>query len=172
MRNRFGVVARLEYYAPAELTAIVVRAAEILKVKIAKDGAEEIARRSRGTPRIANRLLSRARDFAEVEGKGVVDRAMARLALGRLEVDEEGFDKMDRRILEVIIDRYDGGPVGIESLAASLSEDRDTLEEVCEPYLMQAGLLQRTPRGRVATRRAYEHLGLTPPKRDPTLFEE
>ena len=167
LRNRFGVVSRLDFYSADDLKKILLRAADILKVKISDDGASEIAARSRGTPRIANRLLSRARDFAQVEGKGVVDRAMARLALSRLEVDALGFDKMDRRILETIIERYDGGPVGIETISASMSEDRDTIEEVYEPFLLQEGFLQRTPRGRVATRRAYEHLGLTPPKRDP-----
>ena len=173
LRNRFGVVSRLEYYGAAELKTIVMRAAKILCVKVTDDGAEEISRRSRGTPRIANRLLARARDFAEVEGNGTVDRALAQVALSRLEVDEVGFDKMDRRILQVLIQRFGGGPVGIETIAASLSEDRDTIEEVYEPFLLQEGYLQRTPRGRVATRRAYEHLGLPPPANDPqnNLFD-
>ena len=163
LRNRFGVVSRLEYYGAAELKTIVLRAAKILSVKVTDDGAAEIAARSRGTPRIANRLLARARDFAQVEGTGTVDRAMAKIALARLEVDEVGFDKMDRRILQILIDRFGGGPVGIETIAASLSEDRDTIEDVYEPFLLQEGYLQRTPRGRMATRRAYEHLGLPPP---------
>ncbi len=172
LRNRFGVVSRLEYYGAAELVTIVTRAAEVLRVRITADGAAEIARRSRGTPRIANRLLARARDFAQVKGSGVVDREMARLALARLEVDELGFDKMDRRILSVLIERFGGGPVGVETIAASLSEDRDTIEEVYEPFLLQEGFLQRTPRGRVVTRRAYEHLGLKPPPREnENLFE-
>ncbi len=171
LRNRFGVVCRLDFYTPPELETIVTRSAAILKVPISTDGASEIAARSRGTPRIANRLLSRARDFAQVEGKGVVDRAMARLALDRLQVDARGFDEMDRRILRTIIERYGGGPVGIETIAASVSEDRDTVEDVYEPFLLQEGFLQRTPRGRVVTELAYRHLGLTPPKRDPTLFE-
>lgn len=172
LRNRFGVVNRLDYYAPSELKSIVRRAATILKVLITDEGADEISTRSRGTPRIANRLLSRARDFAQVEGNGTIDRAMAKVALSRLEVDEAGFDKMDRRILAAIIDRYDGGPVGIETIAASLSEDRDTIEEVYEPFLLQQGYLQRTPRGRVVTRLAYEHLGRTPPaKPQGDLFD-
>ena len=163
LRNRFGVVSRLEYYGAAELKTIVLRAAKILSVKVTDDGASEIAARSRGTPRIANRLLARARDFAQVEGTGTVDRAMAKIALARLEVDDVGFDKMDRRILQILIDRFGGGPVGIETIAASLSEDRDTIEDVYEPFLLQEGYLQRTPRGRMATRRAYEHLGLPVP---------
>ena len=172
LRNRFGVVNRLDYYAAPELKTIVLRAAAILKVAITPDGADEIAARSRGTPRIANRLLSRSRDFAQVEGNGTIDRSLAKIALSRLEVDEAGFDKMDRRILAAIIDRYDGGPVGIETIAASLSEDRDTIEEVYEPFLLQGGYLQRTPRGRVVTRRAYEHLGRTPPaKPQGDLFD-
>ena len=166
LRNRFGVVSRLEYYGAAELKTIVLRAAKILSVKVTDDGASEIAARSRGTPRIANRLLARARDFAQVEGNGTVDLSMAKIALARLEVDEVGFDKMDRRILQVLIERFGGGPVGIETIAASLSEDRDTIEDVYEPFLIQQGYLQRTPRGRMATRRAYEHLGLPPPAKD------
>jgi Holliday junction DNA helicase RuvB len=164
LRNRFGVVSRLDYYEAADLKTILLRAADILKVKVTAEGAEEIAARSRGTPRIANRLLARARDFAQVEGNGIIDRPMAKIALSRLEVDEAGFDKMDRRILTAIVDRFDGGPVGIETIAASLSEDRDTIEEVYEPFLLQEGYLQRTPRGRVVTRRAYLHLGRTPPE--------
>ena len=167
LRNRFGVVSRLEYYGELELKQILLRAARILDVRVTEDGAEEIAGRSRGTPRIANRLLARARDFAQVEGNGTVDRAMAKIALARLEVDEVGFDKMDRRILHALIERFGGGPVGIETIAACLSEDRDTIEDVYEPFLLQEGYLQRTPRGRMATKRAYEHLGLKPPERDP-----
>lgn len=156
--SRFGVNVRLDYYPPEELKQIVVRSAGLLNIPVEEDGADEIARRSRGTPRIANRLLRRVRDFAEVEGQGTVSASLAQHALQRLEVDNAGFDEMDRKILTTIIDKFDGGPVGIETIAAAVSEPRDTIEDVYEPYLMQNGFLQRTPRGRIATRRAYEHL--------------
>ena len=158
--SRFGVTIRLDYYPPADLQKIVLRSAALLGVPIEEAGAGEIARRARGTPRIANRLLRRVRDFAEVKGSGTIDLATAEFALGRLEVDKAGFDEMDRRILLTIIDKFDGGPVGIETIAAAVAEPRDTIEDVYEPYLIQNGYLQRTPRGRIATRRAYEHLGM------------
>jgi Holliday junction DNA helicase RuvB len=158
--SRFGVTIRLDFYPPGDLKAIVDRSAGLLSIPIDEGGAEVIARRSRGTPRIANRLLRRVRDFAEVEGDGRVDAATAQHALERLEVDGAGFDEMDRKILSAIIDKFDGGPVGIETIAAAVAEPRDTIEDVYEPFLLQSGFLKRTPRGRVATRRAYEHLGL------------
>lgn len=163
LRARFGIVHRLDFYAPDHLSRIVHRSASLLEIDIDGDGAREIARRSRGTPRIANRLLRRIRDFAQVHGDGVIDRTVARDALGRLEVDEFGFDEVDRKILAILIDHYDGGPAGIQALAAAVGEDRGTLEDIYEPFLIQEGFLQRTPRGRVATRRAYEHLGFPPP---------
>ncbi len=159
MRSRFGYVARLDYYPDEALRLIIERSARLLALPLTKEAGHELARRSRGTPRIANRLLRRARDFAEVLSDGKLDGATAREALERLDVDEAGLDQMDRRYLTVIIDHYDGGPVGIETLAAALSEPRDTLEDVYEPYLLQRGLLARTARGRVATRHAFEHLG-------------
>ncbi len=168
MRSRFGYVARLDYYPEDALHAIIERSARLLDLSIAEEAAHELARRSRGTPRIANRLLRRARDFAEVLSDGKVDATTAREALDRLEVDRAGLDQMDRRYLTVIIDHYDGGPVGIETLAAALSEPRDTLEDVYEPYLLQRGLLARTARGRVATRHAFEHLGKEQPSRAQT----
>jgi holliday junction DNA helicase RuvB len=158
--SRFGVTIRLDYYPPEDLVQIVLRSAKLLDVPVDAAGAGEIARRARGTPRIANRLLRRVRDFAEVEGDGRIDLKVAEYALSRLDVDSVGFDEMDRRILMTIIDKFDGGPVGIETIAAAVAEPRDTIEDVYEPYLIQNGFLQRTPRGRVATRRAYEHLGL------------
>jgi Holliday junction DNA helicase RuvB len=161
--SRFGIVETFAFYSPDELTTIVRRSARLLDIPIDDAGAEEIGRRSRGTPRIANRLLRRIRDFADVRGDGRITRDVAEFALGRLEVDAVGLDAGDRRILATIIKRFDGGPVGIESLAASLAEDRDTLEFVYEPYLIQEGFLIRTPRGRQVTRRAYEHLGVPPP---------
>jgi Holliday junction DNA helicase RuvB len=164
--SRFGVSIRLDYYPPEDLQKIVVRSAGLLRIAIDEAGAAEIARRARGTPRIANRLLRRVRDFAEVEGTGRIDVAAARHALERLEVDEVGFDDMDRKILFTIIEKFGGGPVGIETISAAVSEPRDTLEDVYEPFLLQNGFLQRTPRGRVATRRAYEHLGLPFPGGD------
>jgi Holliday junction DNA helicase RuvB len=159
LRDRFGVVSRLEYYSPEELGIIVRRSARILDVHLTDDGAWEVARRSRGTPRIANRLLKRVRDFAEVRHGGVVDRGVADQALHALEVDEAGLDRMDRRVLQIIIDQFRGGPVGIDTLAASVSEQKDTLEDVYEPYLIQQGYLVRTARGRMATEAAYKHLG-------------
>jgi Holliday junction DNA helicase RuvB len=159
MRSRFGYVARLDYYPEDALRSIIERSARLLALALTKEAAHELARRSRGTPRIANRLLRRARDFAEVLSDGTLDGKTAREALERLDVDEAGLDQMDRRYLSVIIDHYDGGPVGIETMAAALSEPRDTLEDVYEPYLLQQGLLARTARGRVATRHAFEHLG-------------
>jgi Holliday junction DNA helicase RuvB len=160
LRDRFGIVARLEFYSAAELTAIVRRSAGLLKAAIDDDGAAEIARRSRGTPRIANRLLRRVRDYAEVRADGRINRAVADAALGMLEVDALGLDVMDRKLLITMIEKFDGGPVGIDNLAAAIGEERDTLEDVVEPFLIQQGLLQRTPRGRVASRAACEHLGL------------
>jgi Holliday junction DNA helicase RuvB len=161
--SRFGIVETFSFYSADELTSIVQRSARLLDIPIDDAGAEEIGRRSRGTPRIANRLLRRIRDFADVRGDGRVTREVAEFALGRLEVDAAGLDAGDRKILATIIKRFDGGPVGIESLAASLAEDRDTLEFVYEPFLIQEGFLIRTPRGRQVTRRAYEHLGVPPP---------
>jgi holliday junction DNA helicase RuvB len=171
--SRFGIVERFEYYSPADLTTIVKRSARLLGIPTEDAGAEEIGRRARGTPRIANRLLHRVRDFAEVRGDGRVTRAAAEYALERLEIDRMGLDAGDRRLLRTMIERYDGGPVGIEALAAALAEDRDTLEYVYEPYLIQEGFLMRTPRGRQATRQAYDHLKLPPPSRgggQGTLF--
>lgn len=165
--DRFGIVESFAFYTPDELTAIVRRSARLLGIPVDDAGAEEIGRRARGTPRIANRLLRRIRDFAEVRGDGRVTRDVAEYALQRLEVDALGLDAGDRRILSTIITRFDGGPVGIDSLAASLAEDRDTLEFVYEPYLIQEGFLLRTPRGRQVTRRAYEHLRIPPPARPP-----
>ena len=165
MRTRFGYPARLDYYNAEELARIVRRSAGLLGLSVSHDASEEVARRSRGTPRIANRLLRRARDFAEVLSDGALDLATARESLERLDVDHAGLDEMDRKFLRVIIDHYDGGPVGIETLAAALSEPRDTLEDVYEPFLLQQGYLARTARGRVATRHAYEHLKKTMPTR-------
>lgn len=167
--SRFGIVLRLDYYTPAELSEIVVRSARKLGITLERDGAQEIGRRARGTPRIANHLLKRVRDFAEVESDGRITREVAANALRRLGVDELGLDELDRTLLRTIITKFDGGPVGIESLAAACAEERDTLEDVCEPYLIQEGLLMRTPRGRVATRRAHEHLGLPPPSQGSLL---
>jgi len=161
LRDRFGIVSRLEYYKQEELEFIVTRAANILNIGIEKAGASEIARRSRGTPRIANRLLKRVRDFAQVVGNGVITADIADEALKRLHVDKMGLDRIDRRVLKCIIENYDGGPVGIETIAAAVSEERDTIEDVYEPYLMQLGFLGRTPRGRVATKLAYDHLGIS-----------
>ena len=161
LRDRFGIVSRLEYYKQDELEFIVTRAAEILNIGIETAGASEIARRSRGTPRIANRLLKRVRDFAQVVGNGVITADIADEALKRLHVDKMGLDRIDRRVLKCIIENYDGGPVGIETIAAAVSEERDTIEDVYEPYVMQLGFLGRTPRGRVATKLAYDHLGIS-----------
>jgi len=160
LRDRFGIVERLEHYDGAEITEIVERSAGIMALPVDADAAREIGHRARGTPRIANRLLRRVRDFAEVEGDGRVTLAVARRSLEALQVDRLGLDNLDRVLLRSVIEQYDGGPVGIETLAASLHEDRDTLESEVEPYLIQCGLIQRTPRGRMALRRAYEHLGL------------
>ncbi len=161
LRDRFGVVFRLNFYSPDDLRVIVKRSARILEIEITEDGASESARRSRGTPRGANRLLKRTRDFAQVRGKKTIDREEADYALGRLQVDSRGLDEMDRRILNMIIHQFGGGPVGVNSLAVAVSEETETIEDVYEPFLIQEGLLQRTSRGRVATERALNHLGLT-----------
>ncbi|MEO8278437.1 MAG: Holliday junction branch migration DNA helicase RuvB [Ideonella sp.] len=163
LRDRFGIVARLEFYSPEELTRIVTRSAALLHVPTDPEGAFEIARRSRGTPRIANRLLRRVRDYADVKGNGTIDRAVANLALAMLDVDPQGFDVMDRKLLEAVVHRFDGGPVGLDNVAAAIGEEPGTIEDVIEPYLIQQGFLQRTPRGRIATLAAYRHLGVTPP---------
>ncbi|MBW8366506.1 MAG: Holliday junction branch migration DNA helicase RuvB [Arenimonas sp.] len=163
LRDRFGIVQRLEFYSPEELTRIVRRSATILGIECAPDGAGEIARRARGTPRIANRLLRRVRDFAQVRANGTITRTVADDALAMLKVDAEGFDPLDRRMLGMIIENFQGGPVGVESLAAALSEERGTLEDVIEPYLIQQGYLVRSARGRMVTHKAYTHLGLKPP---------
>lgn len=160
LRDRFGIVQRLEYYSVKDLSYIAQRAAKIFGVQMDEAGAEEIAKRSRGTPRIANRLLRRVRDYAEVKADGEITAAIADQALNMLHVDEHGFDHMDRRLLLAMIDKFDGGPVGVDSLAAAISEERGTIEDVLEPYLIQQGYLMRTPRGRVATRLAYQHFGL------------
>jgi len=170
LRARFGILLRLEFYTEEDLKIIVERSAEVLGVPIDPDGASEIALRSRGTPRIANRLLRRVRDYAQVRGTGTIDRPTANAALTMLEVDAHGFDEIDRRLLKTIIEKYDGGPVGLGTLAATLAEEEDALEEVYEPFLIQIGFLDRTPRGRVATRLAYEHFGLSMPGRQPGLF--
>jgi holliday junction DNA helicase RuvB len=173
--SRFGYVMRLDFYPVEDLVKIVTRSARLLDVAIDEAGALEVARRSRGTPRIANRLLRRVRDFAQVLGNGSIDVAIARTTAQRLDIDDEGLDTMDRRFLEIIIDHYEGGPVGIDTLAAALSEPRDTLEDVYEPYLLQQGFVGRTPRGRVATRKAYRHLERVAPARDQEqreLFDE
>lgn len=165
LRDRFGIIERLQFYSTDELAQIVDINARYLDVPIEADGARLIASRSRGTPRIANRLLNRVRDFAQVEGEGVINAEIARYALDRLEVDEAGLDKLDRDLLMTIIEQYKGGPVGLDTLAASIGEERVTLEDVCEPYLLQEGFLARTPRGRVATEKAYNHFDLPMPKR-------
>ena len=171
LRDRFGIVSRLDFYSQKELALIVKRNAKLLKVTIDEAGGAEIARRARGTPRIANRLLRRVRDFAQVRGDGVISQDIASRALGMLEVDPLGLDLMDRKLLESIVQKFDGGPVGVESLAAAIGEERDTIEDVIEPYLIQNGFLQRTPRGRIATQTTWRHLGLTPPSSpDPELF--
>ena len=169
LRSRFGILLRLEFYTDDELRFVVERSADVLGVPIDTDGAAEIAMRSRGTPRIANRLLRRVRDYAQVRAHGIIDRATAQAALELLEVDAHGFDELDRRLLRTIIEKYDGGPVGLNTLAAALAEEQDALEEVYEPFLIQIGFLDRTPRGRVATRLAYEHLGVELPRKY-TLF--
>ena len=175
LRDRFGIVSRLEFYTPEELTRIATRSAGLLQVPITPEGASEVARRSRGTPRIANRLLRRVRDYAQVKAKGTIDATVANAALAMLEVDPQGLDLMDRKLLEAIVHKFDGGPVGVDSLAAAIGEERDTIEDVIEPYLIQHGYLQRTPRGRMATQTTWRHLGLTPPKAPPSdgpLFAE
>jgi len=164
LRDRFGVVQRLEFYSDEELHEIVIRTAKIVNVPIDKAGAAQIASRARGTPRIANRLLRRVRDYAEVEGEGHIDEGTARSAMDMLDVDPNGFDLMDRKLLLAIIERFDGGPVGIESLAAAIGEERGTIEDVLEPYLIQQGFMMRTSRGRVVTRRTYSHFGLPAPE--------
>jgi Holliday junction DNA helicase RuvB len=164
LRDRFGIVARLEFYSAEELTAIVQRSARLLKAHLTDEGAREIAQRSRGTPRVANRLLRRVRDYAEVKGTGEISQSVADAALAMLEVDRLGLDIMDRKLLLAVIEKFAGGPVGIDNLAAAVGEERDTLEDVVEPYLIQQGLLQRTPRGRVAAVTAYRHFGLVQPR--------
>jgi Holliday junction DNA helicase RuvB len=162
LRDRFGIVSRLEFYSAEDLTHIVQRSAHLLNAATTVDGATEIARRSRGTPRIANRLLRRVRDYAEVKANGRIDADIAGAALAMLEVDPQGLDLMDRKLLEAIIHKFDGGPVGVDSLAAAIGEERDTIEDVIEPFLIQQGFLQRTPRGRIATQSTWRHLGLVP----------
>jgi Holliday junction DNA helicase RuvB len=170
LRDRFGIPVRLDFYTEAELEQIVTRGARVLGVAITKDGANEIARRARGTPRIAGRLLRRLRDFADVQGNAAIDRAVADKALGALEVDGAGLDAMDRRYLTTIALNYGGGPVGVETIAAALSEPRDAIEDIIEPFLIQKGFVQRTPRGRLLTGHAFKHLGLAEPARDPAQF--
>jgi len=164
LRDRFGISQHLQFYSESELTAVVLRAGELLGVQMERDGAVEIGKRARGTPRIANRLLRRVRDYADVRGSGIITRAIADEALELLAIDHCGFDNLDRRLLHIIIEHFGGGPVGLDTLAASVGEERGTLEDVVEPYLIQQGYLQRTPRGRVATARAYAHLGIEMPK--------
>ena len=166
LRDRFGVVHRLDYYSEKELQVIITRSAGILEIAIVPEGANEIACRSRGTPRIANRLLRRVRDYAQVKADGIITREVAASALEMMEVDEKGLDIMDHKLLLAMIEKYSGGPVGIESLAASISEEKDTIEDVLEPYLIQIGFVQRTPRGRIATPMAYKHLNKLPPNQD------
>lgn len=170
LRSRFGIVLRLEFYSHEELRVIIERSAEILHVEIDREGALELASRSRGTPRIANRLLRRVRDYAQVRSKGKIDLPTAQAALQMLEVDRHGFDEVDRRLLLTIIEKYQGGPVGVNTLAAALAEESDAIEEIYEPFLIQIGFLNRTPRGRVATQLAYEHFGITPNRRQSSLF--
>ena len=177
LRDRFGIPLRLEFYTPAELMKVIVQAAGKMGMSIHAEGASEIAARARGTPRVAGRLLRRVRDFAEADGVQLVDRAMAASALARLDVDDQGLDALDRRYLRALIDNYGGGPAGVETLAYAIAESRDAVEDVIEPFLMQQGFIQRTPRGRMATGRAYLHLGLTPPAPlkaapQPGLFED
>jgi len=170
LRDRFGIVARLEFYSPPELTRIVTRSAQLLSIPLADEGALEIARRSRGTPRIANRLLRRVRDYAEVRANGDVTLKVADAALSMLDVDRSGLDVMDRKLLSTVLDKFGGGPVGVDNLAAAIGEERDTIEDVLEPYLIQQGFLQRTSRGRVATALAYRHFGLATPATGADLF--
>ena len=168
LRDRFGIVARLEFYTHGELKLIVARSARLMKVELSEDGAEEVAKRSRGTPRIANRLLRRVRDFAEVKADGRVTREVADDALFMLDVDQAGLDMMDRKLLQAVLEKFGGGPVGVENLAAAIGEERDTIEDVLEPYLIQQGYLMRTPRGRVATQTTYLHFGLVLPSKSPS----
>ncbi len=170
LRSRLGLVLRLEFYTHADLKIIITRSAQILNVGIDDDAAMEIAMRCRGTPRIANRLLRRVRDYAQVRGTGHIDKKTAQAALEMLEVDQHGFDEVDRRLLMTIIEKYQGGPVGVNTLAAALAEEPDAIEEIYEPFLIQIGFLDRTPRGRVATQLAYNHFGIEPPKKQNTLF--
>jgi Holliday junction DNA helicase RuvB len=170
LRSRFGIVHRLDFYGEADMREIVQRSARILGVPIDDEAARELACRSRGTPRIANRLLRRVRDYAQVRADGAITGAVARAALGLLEVDDRGFDEIDRRLLRTIIDKFGGGPVGLSTLAAAISEEKDAIEDIYEPFLMQAGFLERTPRGRIATSRAYDYFGLTAPRKDPRLW--
>jgi len=172
LRDRFGIVARLEFYSADELAQIVRRSARLLDVALDDEGAGEIARRSRGTPRIANRLLRRVRDFADMKGDGTITKAIADRALVMLDVDLHGLDVMDRKLLDAVVHRFDGGPVGLDNVATAIGEERDTIEDVIEPFLIQQGFLQRTPRGRVATLAAYRHLGIAPPARSGGLFAE
>ncbi len=169
LRDRFGIVARLEFYSTPELTQIIKRSAKLLNAQIDPLGSVEIAKRARGTPRIANRLLRRVRDYAEVKGSGIITKEMADAALMMLDVDPIGFDVMDRKLLEAILHKFNGGPVGIDNLAAAIGEERDTIEDVLEPFLIQQGYLQRTSRGRIATRQSYEHFGLKPPSNSANL---
>ena len=171
LRDRFGIIQRLEFYNVADLAHIVARSAKLLGVAADPEGAREIALRARGTPRIANRLLRRVRDFAEVKANGVIEKAVADQALNMLNVDVNGFDHMDRRLLMAMIEKFDGGPVGVDSLAAAIGEERDTIEDVYEPYLIQQGFIMRTPRGRVATRNAYLHFGIQTPN-EGGLFKD
>ena len=170
LRSRFGIVHRLDFYEEADMQEIVLRSSRILAVPIELDAAGELARRSRGTPRIANRLLRRVRDYAQVRADGTIDGKVAHAALALLEVDERGFDEVDCRLLRTIIEKFGGGPVGLGTLAAATSEEKDAIEDIYEPFLMQIGFLERTPRGRVATARAYEYFGLTSPRKDPRLW--
>jgi len=167
LRDRFGIVQRLEFYSIEELSDIVCRSATMLGIAIDKHGAEEIARRSRGTPRIANRLLRRVRDYAQVKGNGQISDNIARQALEMLKIDKHGFDMLDRKLLLAMLEHFDGGPVGLDTLAAAISEERGTVEDVLEPFLLQQGFIMRTPRGRVVTQKAYDHFGLKPPRRPP-----
>ena len=170
LRARFGIVHRLDFYEPADMEEIVRRSARILGVSMDHEAGQEVARRSRGTPRIANRLLRRVRDYAQVRADGRITVDVAHAAMKLLEVDEQGFDEIDRKLLRTIIEKFSGGPVGVNSLAAAISEERDAIEDIYEPFLIQAGFLDRTPRGRIATARAYEYLGLTAPGRDSRLW--
>jgi len=169
LRDRFGIIARLEFYSPDDLAVIVRRSAALLKVEINPEGAFEIARRSRGTPRIAKRLLRRVRDYAQVKASGAITASLADAALSLLEVDQQGFDLMDQKLLEAIITKFEGGPVGLDNVAAAIGEDRETIEDVLEPYLIQQGFLQRTPRGRMATPSAWRHFGKIPPASNPPM---